>query len=108
MWSAAARNARSGRLDSGVSSRSRALVDYEPSTPTAAWSSCPARFPWNHQRVQISQWRVVASDARDGPRRLFVRPDGEVVVHELNTIPGFTATIVYAKLFEASGVPYRS
>jgi D-alanine-D-alanine ligase len=36
----------------------------------------------------------------------FVRPDGEVVVNELNTIPGFTATSVYAKLFEASGVPY--
>ena len=33
--------------------------------------------------------------------------DGEVVVNELNTIPGFTATSVYAKLFEASGVPYE-
>ena len=35
----------------------------------------------------------------------FVR-DGEVLVNELNTIPGFTATSVYAKLFEASGIPY--
>jgi D-alanine-D-alanine ligase len=33
--------------------------------------------------------------------------DGEVVVNELNTIPGFTATSVYAKLFEASGIPYE-
>ena len=31
---------------------------------------------------------------------------GSVLVNELNTIPGFTATSVYAKLFEASGVPY--
>jgi D-alanine-D-alanine ligase len=30
-----------------------------------------------------------------------------VLVNELNTIPGFTATSVYAKLFEASGVPYH-
>jgi D-alanine-D-alanine ligase len=37
---------------------------------------------------------------------LFVRPGGEVVVNEINTIPGFTATSVYAKLFEASGIPY--
>ena len=38
----------------------------------------------------------------------FVRAsDGEVVVNELNTMPGFTATSVYAKLFEASGVGYR-
>jgi D-alanine-D-alanine ligase len=36
----------------------------------------------------------------------FVREDGEVLVNELNTIPGFTATSVYAKLFEASGIPY--
>ncbi len=36
----------------------------------------------------------------------FVRPNGEVVVNEINTIPGFTATSVYAKLFEASGIPY--
>jgi D-alanine-D-alanine ligase len=28
-------------------------------------------------------------------------------VNELNTIPGFTATSVYAKLFEASGIPYE-
>jgi D-alanine-D-alanine ligase len=35
-----------------------------------------------------------------------VTPDGEVVVNEINTIPGFTATSVYAKLFEASGIPY--
>ena len=31
---------------------------------------------------------------------------GEVVVNEINTIPGFTATSVYAKLFEASGIGY--
>jgi D-alanine-D-alanine ligase len=37
----------------------------------------------------------------------FVREsDGEVIVNELNTMPGFTATSVYAKLFEASGITY--
>jgi D-alanine-D-alanine ligase len=36
----------------------------------------------------------------------FVREDGEVVLNEINTIPGFTATSVYARLFEASGIPY--
>jgi D-alanine-D-alanine ligase len=35
----------------------------------------------------------------------FVEEDG-VLVNELNTIPGFTSTSVYAKLFEASGLPY--
>ena len=36
----------------------------------------------------------------------FVHADGEVLVNELNTIPGFTATSVFAKLFEADGVSY--
>ena len=36
----------------------------------------------------------------------FVTGDGEVLINELNTIPGFTPTSVYAKLFEESGIPY--
>jgi D-alanine-D-alanine ligase len=36
----------------------------------------------------------------------FVGDAGEVLVNELNTIPGFTETSVFAKLFEASGIPY--
>jgi D-alanine-D-alanine ligase len=36
----------------------------------------------------------------------FVTDDGEVLVNELNTIPGFTETSVFGKLFEASGMSY--
>lgn len=32
--------------------------------------------------------------------------DARVLVNELNTLPGFTSTSVYAKLFAESGVPY--
>jgi D-alanine-D-alanine ligase len=35
----------------------------------------------------------------------FFVQDGQVLVNELNTLPGFTATSVYPKLWEASGVP---
>ena len=59
-------------------------------------------------RVQeLAVASFVAADC-EGMARVdfFVRPDGEVVVNELNTIPGFTATSVYAKLFEASGISY--
>lgn len=38
----------------------------------------------------------------------FVDADGTVLLNELNTIPGFTATSVYAKLFEASGLDYAT
>ena len=36
----------------------------------------------------------------------FVEPDGEILINELNTMPGFTETSVYAKLWEASGLAY--
>ncbi len=36
----------------------------------------------------------------------FLRDDGELLVNELNTIPGFTQTSVYARLFEAEGMSY--
>ena len=61
-----------------------------------------------NRRVQeLAVASFVAADC-EGMARVdfFVRDDGEVLVNELNTIPGFTATSVYAKLFEASGIPY--
>jgi D-alanine-D-alanine ligase len=36
----------------------------------------------------------------------FVEPDGEILLNEVNTMPGFTETSVYAKLWEASGLAY--
>jgi D-alanine-D-alanine ligase len=36
----------------------------------------------------------------------FVLGSGEVLVNEINTIPGFTSTSVFGKLFEATGVSY--
>ena len=69
----------------------------------------PRLDEWTIARVQeLAVAAFVASDC-EGMARVdfFVREDGEVLVNELNTIPGFTATSVYAKLFEASGIPYR-
>ena len=59
-------------------------------------------------RVQELSVRAFVATECEGMARAdcFVRDDGEVLVNELNTIPGFTATSVYAKLFESSGVPY--
>ena len=69
----------------------------------------PARLPAaTAARVQkLALESFVATDC-EGMARVdfFVRPDGEVIINELNTIPGFTATSVYAALFAASGVPY--
>jgi D-alanine-D-alanine ligase len=56
---------------------------------------------------ELSVRSFVACDCEGMARvDMFVREDGEVLVNELNTIPGFTATSVYAKLMEASGTSY--
>jgi D-alanine-D-alanine ligase len=69
----------------------------------------PPRVPADAAaRVQeVSVDAFVATEC-EGMARVdcFVTGEGEVLVNELNTIPGFTPTSVYAKLFEASGVPY--
>jgi D-alanine-D-alanine ligase len=59
-------------------------------------------------RVQELSVRAFVATECEGMARAdcFVRDDGEVLVNELNTIPGFTATSVYARLFESSGIPY--
>ena len=69
----------------------------------------PPRIPEDKsERVQqLAVEAFVATDCEGMARAdCFVRDDGEVLVNELNTIPGFTATSVYARLFEASGIPY--
>jgi len=59
-------------------------------------------------RVRELAGRVYAAIDGSGLARcdFFVREEGEVLVNELNTIPGFTSTSVFAKLFEADGIPY--
>ena len=69
----------------------------------------PPRLPEETiERVQELAVRSFVAGECEGMARVdfFVRDDGEVLLNELNTIPGFTATSVYAKLFEASGIPY--
>ena len=69
----------------------------------------PARIsPELDQRVRELAIESFVATECEGMARidLFVRPGGEVVVNEINTIPGFTSTSVYAKLFEAAGISY--
>jgi len=69
----------------------------------------PARVgPEQTARAQELAVRSFVACDCEGMARvdMFVRDDGEVLVNELNTIPGFTSTSVYAKLLDASGISY--
>ncbi len=57
------------------------------------------------QRVAVEAFRVTECEGM-ARADCFVVAGDRVIVNELNTIPGFTSTSVYAKLFEASGVTY--
>jgi D-alanine-D-alanine ligase len=68
----------------------------------------PARIPEDaRERVRelaVEAFRVLGCS---GMARVdFFVEEGGVLVNELNTIPGFTSTSVFAKLWEATGVPY--
>jgi D-alanine-D-alanine ligase len=57
---------------------------------------------------QVAAHAFVASECEGMARAdFFVREaDGEIVMNEMNTIPGFTATSFYTRLLEASGWTY--
>ena len=83
--------------------------DYEAKyTPGAMQLIVPARIP-SHVRERVRELAIetFTRTACSGLARVDFFVNGEtVLVNELNTIPGFTTTSVFAKLFEASGISY--
>jgi D-alanine-D-alanine ligase len=68
----------------------------------------PARVP-DRVRERIRELAIEAfllSGCQGLARVDFFIVGEQVLLNELNTMPGFTSTSVYASLFEASGIPY--
>jgi D-alanine-D-alanine ligase len=83
--------------------------DYEAKyTPGGMELVVPARISAAARaRVRELAVEVFERSGCSGLARVDFFVDGEsVLVNELNTMPGFTPTSVYAKLFDASGVGY--
>lgn len=57
------------------------------------------------QRLAVKAFKVLECS---GMARvdMFMRPNGQLVINEINTLPGFTSISMYPKLWEASGLPY--
>lgn len=71
------------------------------------------KIPADITEGQIEEVRTIALKAYkalgcEGLSRVdfFVSKDGEVLINEINTIPGFTNISMYPKMWEASGIPY--
>lgn len=69
----------------------------------------PARIPKATVR-KIQQMAIQAFQAIDGSGLsrvdFFVRPDGSLLVNEINTLPGLTDVSGFPKMWEASGIPF--
>ena len=88
---------------------SRDWYDYEAKyTPGGMELVVPARVPEaTRERVRQLALEAFRRSGCSGLARVDFFVDGEeVLVNELNTMPGFTETSVFGKLFAASGVPY--
>lgn len=85
--------------------------DYEAKyTPGGMELRVPANISASaHERVRQLAVQTFLASGCEGLARVDFFVDGEqVLVNELNTMPGFTPTSVYAKLLESSGVSYPS
>jgi D-alanine-D-alanine ligase len=88
---------------------SRDWYDYEAKyTPGGMELVVPARLPGRvRRRVRDLALEAFRRSGCAGLARVDFFVDGEdVLLNELNTMPGFTETSVFGKLFAASGVPY--
>jgi D-alanine-D-alanine ligase len=93
----------------GEISFAREFYDFEAKyQPAGMELRVPARISMAASaRVRELALEVFARAGCDGLARVDFFVDGEqVVVNELNTMPGFTPTSVYPKLMVASGIPY--
>jgi D-alanine-D-alanine ligase len=83
--------------------------DYEAKySPGGMELIAPARVPEAvRERVRKLAIDTFMRVGCSGLARVDFFVDGDaVLVNELNTMPGFTETSVFARLFEASGIPY--
>ncbi|RJQ80155.1 MAG: D-alanine--D-alanine ligase [Desulfobacteraceae bacterium] len=57
------------------------------------------------QAIAVKTFKVLCCEGL-GRVDMFLKSNGEILVNEINTIPGFTRISMYPKLWEASGIPY--
>jgi len=71
--------------------------------------TCPADLPADvTRRIRELSARAFEAMGCEGLARVdfFVKPDGEILVNELNTMPGFTPFSMYPRMWEATGLDY--
>ncbi len=76
---------------------------------SGATISIPASLPANIiENIQKLSVKICETLCCEGMARVdfFLTPQQELIVNEINTIPGFTNISMFSKLWEISGIPY--
>lgn len=57
------------------------------------------------QELAVKTFKILSCEGM-GRCDFFLKPNGEIIVNEINTIPGFTKISMYPKMWEKSGISY--
>ena len=90
---------------------SREFYDYEAKyidddSRSVIPADLPAPLVEQVQRLSVEAFRAIDGAGLSRVDFLLARDTGEIVLNEINTMPGFTTISMYSKMWEASGVSY--
>jgi D-alanine-D-alanine ligase len=90
---------------------SREFYDYEAKyLDEGSKSIIPADLPpataEEIRRLSIAAFQAIDCAGMARVDFLLSKRTGEILINEINTIPGFTTISMYSKMWEASGIPY--
>jgi D-alanine-D-alanine ligase len=91
----------------------REFYDYEAkyldeSSKTVIPADIPPATAAEIQRLAIAAFQAVDCAGLARVDFLVSRTTGQILLNEINTLPGFTTISMYSKMWEASGVPYQA
>ena len=92
---------------------SREFYDYESKyldegSKTVIPADLPAHVADEVRRLSIEAFKAIDGAGMSRVDFLLARGTGALYLNEVNTIPGFTTISMFAKLWQASGVDYRT
>jgi D-alanine-D-alanine ligase len=92
---------------------SREFYDYEAKyldqgSKTIIPADLPAETAENIRRLAVAAFQAIDCAGMARVDFLLARASGQIVINEINTIPGFTTISMYSKMWEASGISYAT
>lgn len=69
-------------------------------------ANIPPKITKEIQEIAIKTFQTLSCEGL-GRVDIFLKQNNEIIVNEINTMPGFTKISMYPKLWESTGIPYK-